>query len=537
MCLYDIEMTLSTHAALQTLKDAEFHALCDEMLPRISARYHPLVPYGRNDQRESVKGQPDSYVGDTAETCRIAVQYTVQRNSWWSKAVEDVEDARKACREAQEIVVVLPRDVDRETPKKGKGVNWLQDARKAAEPADLTVIHGRTLTQQLDTACQDLRFIYLRIPFSRLSWHALMAGCHDASAITLQRLKTLGRYDPSRYVDRDADDRFFRLWQESLRIASGHSSSSERRTLIPLIADSGIGKTSLLSHFADRTSPHAPVLLLLARDLSLEKSDSLTVRVMERLQGSMDATARTFEESHLAMMLAGKTPLTVILDGLDETTNATGARQAIDTWIWSRLGQSSVLVVSSRPEFWRNCRDATWSNSILRDDEHLKAAKSLRHERDLATLDPMQGIELPGKFSQQELAKAWGRGGRGEAEFWQLPAEVRRELLHPFTTRSALDLLDGADTSLDQLGTRSSILNLWIESRLAAEVDNDTRVTQSQYRQCLLTIARAAAANDGSWVAVDDLETVPRFDRSRPPGAAVERLIAANILETHPAAL
>jgi hypothetical protein len=35
--LYDMGMILSTHEALQTLKDAEFHALCDEILPRMSA--------------------------------------------------------------------------------------------------------------------------------------------------------------------------------------------------------------------------------------------------------------------------------------------------------------------------------------------------------------------------------------------------------------------------------------------------------------------------------------------------------------------
>ena len=526
-------MLVSTLNALQALKDAEFHALCDEILPRIYARYHPLVPHGRNEKGDSIRGQPDSYVGDTAEVCRIAIQYTVQRESWWLKAVEDVTEARKACPKAEEIVIVLPRDIDRQKPRKGRGCNWNQDAVKAAGTAKLTVVHGRTLAQQLDTACQDLRFIYLGIPFSRLSWHALMAGCREVSAVTLQRLESLGRRDPSRYVDREADDRFFRLWQQSLRIASGRSSSSERRTLIPLIADSGIGKTSLLAHFTERSSPHAPVLLLLARDLSFDKSDSLTAHVMDRLQGSMDAGSRSSEESHLAMMLAGKTPLTVVLDGLDETTNVVGVRQAIDTWIWSRLGQSSVLVVSSRPEFWRNCRDATWSKSILRDDEHPKAAKSLRHERDLATLDSMQGIELPGKFTQHELSKAWGQGGQREAEFWQLPVDVRKELLHPFTMRSVLDLLT-AGTSSDQLQTRSAILNLWIQNRLKAEVDSGARVTEKQYQECLLIVAQIAAANEGSWVAVDDLESVPRFDRSNPPGAVVERLIAANILETHP---
>lgn len=526
-------MPISTLEELQTLKDAEFHALADEILPRISPNYHPLVPFGRNEKGDSIIGQPDSYVGDTAKTCRIAVQYTVQEKSWWTKVIEDVEEARKACPKAQEIVVVLPRDIDREGPTKGKNINWYQEAMKIASPAEFTLIHGRKLEQQLNTSCQDLRFIYLGIPFSRLSWHALMTGCREASTITLQRLKSLGRYDSKRYVDRESDDHFFRLWQKSLRMATGRSSYSNRRLLIPLIADSGIGKTSLLARFTERTSSHRPVLLLLARDLSFDRSDSLITQVMERLQGSMDARSRSTEESYLAKMLAGKTPITVILDGIDETTNVEGLRQSINTWLLSKLGKSSILVISSRPEFWRKCRDATWSKHILRESKHPKAAKSLRHEKELSTLDPMKGIELPGKFSQQEQLKVWRRGGQNEDKFWQLPKEVRKELLHPFTLRSVLDLIN-TDTSLDQLQTRSAIMDLWITSRLKSEKDDETRVTKTQFRNCLLIIARIAASNNNSWVSIDNLEEVPRFSRSHPPGPAVEKLISANLLETHP---
>lgn len=113
-------MPISTLEELQTLKDAEFHALADEILPRISPNYHPLVPFGRNEKGDSIIGQPDSYVGDTAKTCRIAVQYTVQEKSWWTKVIEDVEEARKACPKAQEIVVVLPVILIEKDPRKEK---------------------------------------------------------------------------------------------------------------------------------------------------------------------------------------------------------------------------------------------------------------------------------------------------------------------------------------------------------------------------------------------------------------------------------
>lgn len=526
-------MPLTTLDKLQTLKDAEFHALCDELLPRISPHYHPLVPHGRNDKGDSIVGQPDSYVGDSAETCRIAIQYTVQKQSWWSKVVQDVEDARRASSKAEEIVIVLPRDVDREKPSKGEGQNWLDDAKKAAAPAKLTVFHGRTLAKQLDDACQDLRYIHLDISFSRLSWHALMTSCRDASASTVDRLASLERYDADRYVNREADNRLFQLWQRSLSNASGQSASADRRILVPLVADSGIGKTSLLAHFAARGSTNAPLLLLLARDISFDDSDSLIREVMSRLLGLMDAQTQSQEECHVAQTLAGKTPLTVVLDGLDETANPAGVRKAISQWLWSRLGRNSVLIVSSRPEFWRNCRDASWANLILKDNQHRKAARPLRHEEDLAALDPMQGIVLPGLFTQHDLAEAWSKSGRTDVEAWRLPPEVRDELKHPFTARSALDLLAGG-TPLDDLQTRTGILDLWLTSRLRAETDGATRVTESQFRECLVTIARVAEQHAGSFVVVDELKDVPRFDSANPPGPAVERLIAANVLETHP---
>src|SRR5262245_10479785 len=148
-------MEYATLSQLQRLTDAEFHRLCDELLPHISSRYHPIVPHGRNAVGDSIRGQPDSYVGNSANTCRIAIQHTTQENSWWSKVVQDVHDAKKACPTVEEIVIVLPRDIDREKPTKGIGLNWLANAEKAAAPAKLTVVHGRTIAQQLDDSSQD----------------------------------------------------------------------------------------------------------------------------------------------------------------------------------------------------------------------------------------------------------------------------------------------------------------------------------------------------------------------------------------------
>lgn len=528
-------MNETTLTRLQSLNDGEFHTLCDELLPRISPRFHSLVPHGQNQAGQSIVGQPDSYVGNAAAKCRIAIQYNVKKKSWWTKVIEDVKDARRECPEAEEIVVALPRDVDREKPSKGNGINWHHDAEEAAKPATLTVFNGTMIAKQLDDFYQNLRHAHLGISYSRLSWHALLSGAQRSTNEVVARLALLGRYDSEHYIDREADERVFKMWQRTLRTATDRIGQEKGQRLLPLIADSGIGKTSLLCRFAERSSSHTPVLLVLARDLSFGDSASLVQHVMERLQGLLIDGARSAEEAHLASLLEGKTPLTVVVDGLDEATDASGVRKSIDAWLRSRLGQQSVLIVSSRPEFWRKCRDSTWSKSIVREDDHPHAARTLRHEQRLTDLDPMQGIQLPEKFSKFELSRAWAQSGRSDEELWQLPPDVRAELQHPFTMRSAVDLL-ASGTPAAELRTRSRIMNLWIHNRLdrEAQADPDLRIDPSQFGECLRQISQAVAKTDGSWVPVDNLHDVPRFDRAKPPGAAVERLLAANILETHP---
>src|SRR3954469_20235945 len=105
---------MGTLDEIQRLSDGQFPRLGDDLLRRLDARYRPLRTHGLNERGESIKGQPDSYVGDTAATCRVAVCYTVQRSGWWNKVVDDVRDAVAASPMAEEVVVVIPHDADRD---------------------------------------------------------------------------------------------------------------------------------------------------------------------------------------------------------------------------------------------------------------------------------------------------------------------------------------------------------------------------------------------------------------------------------------
>lgn len=525
-------MEISTLTKLQQLKDAEFHSLCDELIPRVFSRCFPVTPYGRNSQGDSVRGQPDSYVGDTAKHCRIAIQYTVQSKSWWTKLISDVKEARAACPSATEIVVSLPRDVDRERPKRFPGSNWLDDARNAAAPATLTVLSGRKICQELDSNSQDLRWEYLKIRCSRTNFRSLATSCHEATAIAIERLESLDRYRPDFYVSRDDDRLLFGMWQECLRNVMS-SSGRDRRNFIPIVADSGLGKTSLLAHFAKSRSDHAPILLLLARDLWLENEGSLVKTVMDRIQGAIHSEARLEEEAAVASVLKGKAPLTVVVDGLDETGNADALRKVMSSWITSKLGSSSVLITSSRKEFWRTCRDGSWRTSIYFDGEPEHASKPLRIEESITSNDSLRGVEIPHHFESAELVKAWCKSGRDEKDFWVLPAEVRESLRQPFAAYSAMELLSAGEPP-SSLTSKTVITCLWLERRLVSETDDATRISTEHFKTALRLIAGESQLSDGGWVKVDQLSSVPRFDPARPPGQIVERLIGCALLETRP---
>ncbi len=143
---------MTTLAKLQHLSDGEFHRLCDDLLRRLEPRYRRLRTHGLNAQGVSIKGQPDSYVGETAGTCTIAFQYSVDKTNWWNNIIRDVRSAVKVSPNVQEIVVATPRDIDREGPK-DKSLDWLSTAKAAAGKATLQDPYdSRDIARLLDEA-------------------------------------------------------------------------------------------------------------------------------------------------------------------------------------------------------------------------------------------------------------------------------------------------------------------------------------------------------------------------------------------------
>ena len=449
----------------------------------------------------------------------MAFCYSTQKNAWWTKLVDDVREARAACPNATEIVWAACKDTERDRRKPS---DWLAKASTAAESASLRLFTGRDIAHLLDTDHQDLRFEYLHIPYSRITFDSLVVASRNRTLSTVTDLVRSGRYDPDRYVVRDADRRLYDLWQSCWR-----STGSEiRPRLIPVVNDSGLGKTSLLCRFAETFSPRLPVLLLSARNIAFDTEDSLVRHVTQVAEGVLEPAVRSGEERALAYELSKRSPLTVLVDGLDETHAPGQVRRALTFWLTSALGEHGIVIVSARRRFWTLCSDAVWEAWI--PAETGRAGEELH---DLLSRR-IAGFRLPEPFDDRELHDAWVRAGRQPGELAALTERVRSELRHPFTLRAFLELEKDIE-SIPSRTTRASILDRWIARRLRAEEDSEHFLTSDFYRTALGIIAERIGKSSGS-VSVDDLEEVPRFDRLNPPGPVVLRLVNAGLLEVPP---
>ena len=78
-----------TYRLLQRLEPGALHSLGDELLPNILAGLDDLKPFGYNTEGKTRKGVPDSYVGESPETCTAGVEYTTKKDDLGSKRWQD----------------------------------------------------------------------------------------------------------------------------------------------------------------------------------------------------------------------------------------------------------------------------------------------------------------------------------------------------------------------------------------------------------------------------------------------------------------
>jgi hypothetical protein len=546
---------MTTLEALQQLPDGPFQLLCDDLLPRLEPRYRSLRSHGINDQKKSIIGQPDSYVGDTADTCFIAFCYTVQKRGWWSKVVEDIKLARKKSPNIEEVVCAIARDKDRDGPKTRNRVDrkkrrdtrhggdrnrpktpeivdWLTAAKAAADGALFRIYDGPEIAQLLnERENQDLRHDHLGIPYSRLSSQAILAVCREYSRTKIDDLRNQGRFDPNRYVVRAADRELFQIWQRAWPRLETQDSRLQAK-LIALVSGSGMGKTSLLCAFVETHSPQLPLLFVLARHISFDTEDCIVRFVVQTIQGVLAPELARVEEAAIVHQLEQHSRLTLVLDGLDEVGDPVKVKRAVGYWLSSPLSRQCVLIVSSRTESWNLCFDVTWEKWMLEQSRDERGALSTRERGATDRFYDTHIFDIPGFFSPDELERAWVRAGRSEKALHVLSPDVRAELLHPFTLRAFLDLT--VDGGWGRNVTRAKIINAWLKKRLRAEEDSPSRLTFDLFRKALRLVALRINEGGEGWVSVDCLKEAPRFDHVQPPGPVLERLLRASVLESLP---
>ena len=305
--------------------------------------------------------------------------------------------------------------------------------------------------------------------------------------------------------------------------------------MLALVNDSGVGKTSLVCSFAASLGAVVPVVLVQARDLVFGTEDALAAHVIHSLQGVLEPAERVVEESALAHHLVGMMPLTLIVDGLDEARDARMVQMAITSWLRSRLGQTGILIVTSRPEFWRMCSDESWKQWMPDAAPDDRVPMRVADDSSEKTSEPASELRLPDRFTERELEVAWERAGHDRVQLYGLAPEARQELRHPFTLRVYSDLCM-QESLPSSLFRRADLLERWLNRRLDLEAVSlpAERITCEMFQQALRQIATRIAASKGGSVSVDDLVRVPRFDSVNPPGKVVQRLIEANILESVP---
>jgi hypothetical protein len=211
------------------------------------------------------------------------------------------------------------------------------------EGATFRVIDGREIAKEMDNEHQDLRFEHLGIAFSRVTSTSIFASTRRATAAALTATEESSRFDAPRYLRRSADHELYRLWQSCLTDSHRGASRVAPPRLIPLVNDSGVGKTSLVCEFASSLGSVLPVLLIQARDVAFDTESALVTHVLHELQGVLDPAIRIGEEAAVVRHLNLSFPLTVIVDGLDETHAPDQIRKAITYWLRSRLGEKSIL--------------------------------------------------------------------------------------------------------------------------------------------------------------------------------------------------
>lgn len=328
---------------------ARFQTLCDRLLE--AHWQYELHPRGASEHG-TVPGQPDSWGWDSnGRVC--AFQYGIcTRTSWPGKLQDDLEEVNSIEGFSPEMFVFctncsIDPDKEREWQAKAKNLyGW-----------ELRIIGVLELANALDTSQQGIRKGMLGIEVEHHNWESLLAACHEQRQ--RQYYQYSGKYDPSLYVQRQAEQKV-QIWYRQM-VASLHQEKPQAGRLA-IVDQAGAGKTNIVFHLAEEFGSKAPVIII-PGNIIITDQHTLEREIVESVSYPVDDRSYHAEIHELCRLAQSKGfPLLVILDGVDENSEPTKLRTAIE-YLWSVCqNYPFLLLVTCRDAFWSLIQSPLWRN-------------------------------------------------------------------------------------------------------------------------------------------------------------------------------
>lgn len=305
------------------MEPGEFHALADDILPWAVPSLVGLRKHGVNAEGKTRKGVPDSYVGDSPATCRVAVEYTTKRTDQAKKVADDYDAIRRRCPSAMVIVLCTSRSL--------AGVDVSATETKASsDGVALEIIDGLRLAQYLNER-QDLRFEYLSIPI----------GAH-----TLPSLVARGRKLLQTRIARNLPDHALKNFLPRVRASRLLAERvREKPGTTLLVGPAGIGKSTWSAAEATRYAAGRFVMWSPAKRLPLGDPDPIGIQLCQTAYGAADP-ARIVELADL--LQRERSDACVFVDGVDEVHDFSLVDRALQSFRESALGAVTHLVLICR---------------------------------------------------------------------------------------------------------------------------------------------------------------------------------------------
>jgi hypothetical protein len=233
-----------------------------------------------------------------------------------------------------------------------------------------------------------------------VNWPGLAQLCRTQTTQMLGNLEQSGRYSAKLYVKRQTVE------EVAKRFLTGDS------RVLPIVGQTGTGKTNFAAHVAEVLQSDHPTALLLAYRLSPEPEGIAASVAKELSKESRNPPALTAADLLAVTADEWQDDLIVILDGLNELPGTIDrTREWLEsTWVWLRKSSRVRLITTCRPETWNLVRDFFDSDLVYSEVRIVLRKKDEQESAERVVREAKQGFPL-GEFSAREARRAGRRYG------------------------------------------------------------------------------------------------------------------------------